>query len=88
MKNHLSMLGSIGAGAKFSFSGIAGLWSGLIRLGDCLTVRLVLSSISRVQNRGTCHSRGNTARIDLAGDQSLPSLRTLTDDIGGVPVFN
>lgn len=42
MKNHLSMLGSMGAGARFSFCGIGGSWSGLTRLGDCLTVRLVL----------------------------------------------
>src|SRR6266536_2913527 len=42
MKNHLSMLGSIGAGAMVSLWGMGGSWSGLTRLGDCLTVRLVL----------------------------------------------
>lgn len=42
MKNHLSMLGSIGAGAKFSFCGIGGSWSVEMRLGDFETVRLVV----------------------------------------------
>jgi predicted membrane protein len=42
MKNHLSMLGSIGAGARFSFGRMLGSWSGLTRLGECLTVILVL----------------------------------------------
>jgi hypothetical protein len=43
MKNHLSMLGSIGAGARLSFCGIGGSWSGVTRLAECLTVRLVLN---------------------------------------------
>jgi hypothetical protein len=44
MKNHLSMLGSIGAGAKFSFGGIGGSCSGATRAGDLPTVRLVLKN--------------------------------------------
>lgn len=36
------MLGSILAGARFSFAGMLGRCSGLTRLGDCLTVMLVL----------------------------------------------
>ena len=42
MKNHLSILGSIGAGARFSFWGTGCSCSGLTRLADCFTVRFVL----------------------------------------------
>lgn len=42
MKNHLSMLGSIGAGARFSLAGIGGSWLDSTRLVECLTVMLVL----------------------------------------------
>jgi hypothetical protein len=45
MKNHLSMLASIGAGGRFSFCGIGGSCSGLTRLADCFTVRFVLVDI-------------------------------------------
>ena len=42
MKNHLSMLGSIGAAGKVSLGATGGSWSGVTKLGDFLTVRLVL----------------------------------------------
>lgn len=45
MKNHLSMLGSMGAGARFSFWEIGGICSGEMRLGEFLTVRFVLYAI-------------------------------------------
>jgi len=88
MKNHLSMLGSIGAGAMFSFCGMGGSWSGLTRLGDCLTVRLVLWNCQfKVCET---YTRGNNLRRDvtwlgLASDELLPSLSTLTDNVGGIP---
>jgi hypothetical protein len=48
MKNHLSILGSIGAGARFSLDGIGGSWSGETRFGDCFTVRFVLFELSAI----------------------------------------
>lgn len=44
MKNHLSMLGSIGAGARFSLAGMGGSWLGSTRLVECLTVTLVVET--------------------------------------------
>jgi hypothetical protein len=32
-----------------------------------------------------CNLRGNITGVGLASDQSLPSLTTLTDDVGGIP---
>lgn len=46
MKNHLSMLGSIGAAGNVSLGATGGSWSGLTKLGDFLTVRLVLDNVS------------------------------------------
>jgi len=86
MKNHLSMLGSIGAGATFSFGGIGGSWSGETRFGDCLTVRLVLQHILESFYKVVCsHLRGNITGVGLASDELLPRLSTLTDNISGVP---
>jgi hypothetical protein len=88
MKNHLSMLGSIDAGATFSFGGIGGSWSGETRLGDCLTVRLVLQHIlAKFLEEVGSNIRRNITRVGLASDELLPSLSTLTNDISGVPDF-
>ena len=46
MKNHLSMLGSMGARGRFSLGGMGGSWSGVMRVGEVLTVRLVLEGVS------------------------------------------
>jgi len=48
MKNHLSMLGSIGAGEWFSPDGMLS-WLGSVRSGECETVTLTLRDISRLQ---------------------------------------
>lgn len=42
MKNHLSIELSIFSAGRFSLGGIGGSWSGLMRLGDWATARLVL----------------------------------------------
>jgi hypothetical protein len=86
MKNHLSMLGSIGAGAMFSFCGIGGSCEGSRRLGECLTVTLVLQGgLEEFLNMTYLNLRGNITRVGLASDELLPSLSTLTDDISSVP---
>jgi hypothetical protein len=71
-----------------SFCGMGGSWSGLTRLGDCLTVRLVLWN-SQFKVCET-YTRGNNLRRDvtwlgLASNELLPSLSTLTDNVGGIP---
>ena len=45
MKNHLSTEGSIGAGGRFSWSGMRGSWEGSMRAGEWPTVRLVLAML-------------------------------------------
>lgn len=42
MKNHLSMELSIFSAGRSWWAGIAGSWSGLMRLGEWATVKLVL----------------------------------------------
>ena len=87
MKNHLSMLGSIGAGARVSLGGIGGSWSGLTRLGECLTVRLVLYHIrpDLYQIKFMFILRRNVTWLSFASDELLPSLSTLAYNISGVP---
>lgn len=48
MKNHLSMELSIFSAGRSWWAGIAGSWSGLMRLGEWATVRLVLGKVSLV----------------------------------------
>ena len=91
MKNHLSMELSIFSGASSWWGGSWGSWSGLTRLGDSLTAVLVLAQVST--GRGPCSfrrfmcggdSQREAARGRLAGDQALPGLTTLVDNIHGV----
>ncbi len=92
MKNHLSIEASILAGTRFSLAGRGGSCSGLTRLGEWPTVRLVLLRRLALggcsvdcSGRGRPNLRRNVTGLSLAGDELLPSLGALVDDVHGVP---
>ena len=90
MKNHLSMEASILSGGRFSLGGSGGSCSGATRLGECETVRFVLvKELAVPATYILMHEvslRRDVARLRLAGDEALPGLSALTDDVHGVPV--
>lgn len=84
MKNHLSMLGSIGAGAWFSPEGTLS-WEGSVRSCEWATEVLAL----RLHQWVYMSTEEVTLQSDvtlggLARDEALPSLSTLADDVHGV----
>jgi hypothetical protein len=93
MKNHLSKLGSTGAGGRFSPLGRGGSWSGLTQPCEWLTVRFVLFEMSAWPYAGLTTQKvrddggtiqGNSTRVGFAGDQLLPRFSSFTDNIGGI----
>lgn len=89
MKNHLSTLPSIGAGARFSPLGMLEslLWS--TRSGEFSLVTLALVEYVSTAKVNLLIFHGNLqadiAAGALAGDELLPSVGALTDDLSGIP---
>jgi hypothetical protein len=94
MKNHLSTLPSIGAGSKFSPFGMFLSWLGSTRSGELefVTLALFRMSASNVHESGATttryfllalvvHLQVDVTRLLLPGDQPLPSITALPDDL-------
>ena len=89
MKNHLSMELSIFSAGSSWLAGRGGSCEGSTRSADCWTVTLVLwvaVSISGpgMLSRGVRDLRRDAAGGGLAGDELLPGLGALVDDVHGV----
>lgn len=85
MKNHLSMLGSMGAGWWLSPLGTL-MVLGSTRSGELVMVVLVLQKISACdRNIPESNLQSNVALGGLAGNQAVPGLGALADDVHGVP---
>jgi hypothetical protein len=92
-KNHLSTLSSIGAGSKFSPFGMFLSWLGSTRSGELefVTLALFRMSASNVHESGettryfllalVVHLQVDVTRLLLSGDQPLPSITALPDDL-------
>jgi hypothetical protein len=69
---------------------LAGSWGsswGETRLGDSPTETLVLENVSRLSSLWCCwlHLQSDATGLGLAGDELVPGLGALTDDVHGVP---
>jgi hypothetical protein len=86
MKNHLSMLGSMGAGGWFSPGGTGGRAEDSVRKGDEATVRLALETIStRIWADRRGHIRSDGVSISAAMNEFLPGLLAFPNHVGGIP---
>jgi len=86
MKNHLSMLGSMGAGALLSPWGMSSLLAS-VRSLECETVVLALFILSALVGRFLDSAQNlqvDVTLVGLASDELLPGLGALSDDIHGV----
>lgn len=88
MKNHLSIELSIFSGRRSSLGGRGGSWSGETRLGEWPTVRLVLvrlvSKACPTAGEPSLNLRRDVTGLDLAGNEPVPGLGALPDDVHGV----
>jgi hypothetical protein len=88
MKNHLSMLGSMGAGARFWPWGMLNLL-GSARSGEWGTVTLALHPLALDNGLRVIGAdlQRNVTLGGLAGNEPLPRLGAFADDIRGVPIW-
>lgn len=87
MKNHLSMEESIFSGGSSWWGGSWGSWSEPTRLGEWATEVLVLTIVSKEFRREEYQDlQRDATRGNLAGDQALPSLSALADNVHGVAI--